>query len=102
MRENKNIGQIGPKIYGLSGEVTKSCRLLLLPVNLIFKRFLPLKSVVEKLDYNYEMKWYNYRETIDVPILSGYFIFVRIDILKEIDGFDKRYFMYMEDYDLCR
>ena len=23
-------------------------------------------------------------------------------MLKEIRGFDKRYFMYMEDYDLCR
>ena len=23
-------------------------------------------------------------------------------MLKEIGGFDKRYFMYMEDYDLCR
>ena len=102
MRENKNIGQIGPKIYGTDGEVTKSCRLLPSPVNLIFRRFLPVKSVVDKLDYDYEMKWYDYKEIIDVPILSGCFIFVRTDVLKEIGGFDKRYFMYMEDYDLCR
>ena len=32
MRENKDIGQIGPKIYGLNGEVTKSCRLLPSPI----------------------------------------------------------------------
>ena len=102
MKENKNIGQIGPKIYGTDGKVTKSCRLLPSPVNLIFRRFLPLKSVVDKLDYDYEMKWYDYKEIIDVPILSGCFIFVRTDVLKEIGGFDKRYFMYMEDYDLCR
>ena len=102
MKENKNIGQIGPKIYGTDGKVTKSCRLLPSPVNLIFRRFLPLKSVVKKLDYDYEMKWYDYKEIIDVPILSGCFIFVRTDVLKEIGGFDKRYFMYMEDYDLCR
>ena len=96
MRENKNIGQIGPKIYGTDREVTKSCRLLPSPVNLIFRRFLPVKSVVDKLDYDYEMKWYDYKEIIDV------LIFVRTDVLKEIGGFDKRYFMYMEDYDLCR
>ena len=102
MRGNRNIGQIGPKIYGLDGKVTKSCRLLPSPVNLIFRRFLPLKWIVEKLDYDYEMKWYDYKEIIDVPILSGCFIFVRTDVLKEIGGFDKRYFMYMEDYDLCR
>ena len=102
MRKNRDIGQIGPKIYGTDGEVTKSCRLLPSPLNLIFRRFLPIKSVVEKLDYDYEMKWYDYEKIIDVPILSGCFIFVRTDILKEIGGFDKRYFMYMEDYDLCR
>ena len=102
MRGNRDIGQIGPKIYGLDGKGTKSCRLLPSPVNLIFRRFLPLKWIVEKLDYDYEMKWYDYKEIIDVPILSGCFIFVRTDVLKEIGGFDKRYFMYMEDYDLCR
>ena len=102
MRRNRDIGQIGPKIYGLDGEVTKSCRLLPSPLNLIFRRFLPVKSIVEKLDYDYEMKWYDYEKIIDVPILSGCFIFVRTDVLKEIGGFDKRYFMYMEDYDLCR
>ena len=102
MRKNRDIGQIGPKIYGLDGEVTKSCRLFPSPVNLIFRRFLPIKSIVGKLDYDYEMKWYDYSEIIDVPILSGCFIFVRTDALKEIGGFDKRYFMYMEDYDLCR
>ena len=102
MRENKDIGQIGPKIYGVDGEVTKSCRLFPSPMNLIFRRFLPIKAIIDKLDYDYEMKWYNYEEIIDVPILSGCFIFVRTDVLKEIRGFDKRYFMYMEDYDLCR
>ena len=102
MKENKDIGQIGPKIYGVDGEVTKSCRLFPSPMNLIFRRFLPIKAIIDKLDYDYEMKWYNYEEIIDVPILSGCFIFVRTDVLKEIRGFDKRYFMYMEDYDLCR
>ena len=48
------------------------------------------------------MKWYDYKSTIEVPILSGCFIFVRTDILKDIGVFDERYFMYMEDYDLCR
>ena len=102
MRKNRKIGQIGPKIYGIDGEVTRSCRLLPSPLNLVFRRFLPIKSIVDKLDYDYEMKWYDYEEIIDVPILSGCFIFVRTDVLKEIGGFDKRYFMYMEDYDLCR
>ena len=102
MRKNSDIGQIGPKIYESNGEINRSCRLLPTPLNLIFRRFFPVKSIVEKMDYSYEMKWYDYKSTIEVPILSGCFIFVRTDILKDIGEFDERYFMYMEDYDLCR
>ena len=102
MRKNTDIGQIGPKILEYDGRLSRSCRLFPTPINLIFRRFLPVKLIVEKLDYNYEMKWYDYEKVIDVPILSGCFIFVRMDVLEEIDGFDNRYFMYMEDYDLCR
>ena len=102
MRKNSDIGQIGPRIYESNGEINRSCKLLPTPLNLIFRRFFPVKSIVEKMDYSYEMKWYNYKSIIEVPILSGCFIFVRTDILKDIGVFDERYFMYMEDYDLCR
>ena len=36
-------------------------------MNLIFRTFLPIKAIVDKLDYDYEMKWYDYEEIIDVP-----------------------------------
>ena len=102
MRKNPEIGQIGPKIYESSGEVNKSCRLLPTPLNLIFRRFFPIKSIVDKMDYNYEMRWCDYNSIMEVPILSGCLMFIRTDILKTVGMFDTRYFMYMEDYDLCR
>ena len=102
MRKNPEIGQIGPKIYESSGEVNKSCRLLPTPLNLIFRRFFPIKSIVDKMDYNYEMRWCDYNSIMEIPILSGCLMFIRTDILKNVGMFDTRYFMYMEDYDLCR
>lgn len=39
---------------------------------------------------------------MEVPSLSGCFMFVRIAVLKKVGGFDERYFMYAEDLDLCR
>ena len=102
MRKNPEIGQIGPKIHESSGEVNKSCRLLPTPLNLIFRRFFPIKSIVDKMDYNYEMRWCDYNLIMEVPILSGCLMFIRTDILKNVGMFDTRYFMYMEDYDLCR
>ena len=54
------------------------------------------------MDYNYEMRWCDYNSIMEVPILSGCLMFIRTDILKNVGMFDTRYFMYMEDYDLCR
>jgi hypothetical protein len=36
----------------------------------------------------------------DIPIVSGCFMLSRTDTLKEINGFDERYFLYFEDFDL--
>ena len=102
MKEHEEIGQIGPKITDLEGNFSYTCRLFPTPMNLIFRRFLPFKSIVDRMDYDYEMRWGNFEKIMEVPILSGCFIFSRTVVLKEIGGFDKRYFMYMEDYDLCR
>ena len=102
MKEHEEIGQIGPKITDLEGNFSYTCRLFPMPMNLIFRRFLPFKKIVDKMDYDYEMRWANFEEIMEVPILSGCFVFSRTAVLKEMGGFDKRYFMYMEDYDLCR
>ena len=39
---------------------------------------------------------------MEVPSLSGCFMFMRCSVLKQVGGFDERYFMYAEDLDLCR
>ena len=102
MRDHNEIGQIGPKIRDFRRKFSYTCRLFPTPVNLIFRRFLPFKNIVEKMNYDYEMKWANFDNIMEVPILSGCFIFLRVSVLKKIGGFDEQYFMYMEDYDLCR
>lgn len=61
-----------------------------------------LKSIVEKNDYYYEMRDTGYNKIMEVPLLSGCFMFLRTDIFVKVNGFDERFFMYMEDFDLCR
>ena len=48
------------------------------------------------------MQFTNYDKEMEVPALSGCFMFLRVDVLKKVGMFDERYFMYAEDLDLCR
>ena len=62
----------------------------------------PFKKVIEKQDYLYEMRDLGYEKIREVPLLSGCFMFLRTEIFVKVNGFDERFFMYMEDFDLCR
>ena len=42
------------------------------------------------------------KEIIDINFISGAFMFFRRDIYKKVNGFDKRFFMYFEDIDICK
>ena len=102
MENNPETGQIMPKVIYPDGELQYLCKLIPTPVNLVFRRFLPIKKIKEKQDYDYEMKWSGYDKIMEVPILSGCFMFFRTEKLLQLKGFDERYFMYLEDYDLSR
>lgn len=54
-----------------------------------------------KLLGQYYLSWLGEDEAGEVPVLSGSFMFWRTNLLKELDGFDERFFMYGEDIDLC-
>ena len=100
------IGEFGvlmPKISYRNGENQYACRLLPAPMNLFGRRFLKfMKRYVEKIDYFYEYKFSSYKSDMIVPYLSGCFMLTKYDNLIKENGFDKRYFMYMEDVDLSR
>lgn len=102
MDQNKDCGLVMPKILYPNGEVQYLCKLLPTPLDLFGRRFIPFKMFQEKRNAWYEMHWSGYDKVMEVPSLSGCFMFIRTDILKKTGGFDKRFFMYAEDMDLCR
>ena len=72
--------------------------------DLLARRFLPgfLQPICRnRLDY-YEMRDMGYDSVVEVPFISGSFMFARTDLIKAVKGFDERFFMYFEDVDLCR
>ncbi len=44
----------------------------------------------------------NFNNEFELPVVSGCFMFCRSKALKEVNGFDDRFFMYFEDVDLSR
>lgn len=102
MDRHPDCGLVMPKILYPNGNVQYLCKLLPTPLNLFGRRFLPFKGVQEKLDKRFELHRSGYDKEMQVPSLSGCFMFLRVEILKNVGGFDERYFMYAEDLDLCR
>ncbi len=102
MDENPACGLVMPKIIYPDGGTQYLCKLLPTPYDLIVRRFIPLEKFQDKHNKAYELHWSGYDSIMEVPALSGCFMFIRCSVLKEVGGFDDRYFMYAEDVDLCR
>lgn len=104
METNVDIGCLMPKVLSPEGEVQYLCRLLPSPLNLLLRRFgaKTIKGFLWEINFKYEMKFSNYEKIMDVPYLSGAFMFIRSEALAKVGKFDSRFFMYMEDVDLSR
>lgn len=98
-RQNK-YKFVSPSIVYSDGSKQFSCRLLPTPVNLFARRFIP--ALAKDLDNKYELRNADFSKVFTVPSVSGCFMFLESDLLARLEGFDDRYFMYMEDIDLCR
>jgi len=101
MNNNSEIGLLMPKVFYPNGEIQYLCKLIPTPFDLIFRRFLP-KNWTMKRTARFEMRASGYNKLMDVPYLSGCFMFLRTTAIKEVGMFDERFFMYPEDIDLTR
>ena len=102
LMQDETVGLISPKVVYENGEIQRLCKLLPTPRHLFFRRFLKNSSHVERLNQELELQAFGYDKVAEIPWLSGCFLLARTSHLKKIGGFDKRFFMYMEDIDLSR
>ena len=96
-----DIGLMLPKVIYPNGDLQYLCKLMPSPLDIFGRRFFPAKFL-EKRNERYEMHKMGYDKNWNCPILSGCFMFMKVDVLKKTGGFDERFFMYFEDFDLMR
>lgn len=102
MQQNLDVANIIPKTFYPDGSLQHVCKLLPSPLELIFRRLLFSQKLLDKVNSRYELHDFNYNEILNVPFLSGCFMFLRTESLDKIGLFDENIFMYMEDVDLNR
>lgn len=104
MDVSPEVGILMPRVLYPDGSTQYLCKLLPTPLDLILRRFGhgPWHRLFEDRINQYDMKLFDYSRPVYVPVLSGCFMFTRRSVLESIGGFDERFFLYMEDIDLCR
>ncbi|EOH6074487.1 glycosyltransferase family 2 protein [Burkholderia cenocepacia] len=99
-----DVGALTPWIGDDTGGQQYLCRRYPAVLDLLVRGFLParFRAAFAKRLARYEMRdVINDRDIVwDPPIVSGCFMLFRTEVLKQLGGFDPRYFLYFEDYDL--
>lgn len=97
-----DVGQMMPKVLYPDGSIQRLAKLLPTPLDLFGRLCLPW-FLVERRNRRFELTKSNFVMTLNVPYLSGCFMFFRMEDLIEIGMFDEEhFFMYAEDVDITR
>lgn len=103
MDRHPSVGQLLPRVLDKRGVLQAKQRRLLPTPYIAF-----LRNLTKKFPYTikesdkYFTRFKSYDKEMSAPFLSGCFIFLRTETLKEVGLFDERFFMYYEDVDLSR
>ncbi|WP_318507248.1 glycosyltransferase [Bacillus sp. T3] len=103
MDNDRTISLLVPKVLNPDGTTQHLIRdrVTVFDYALRFIPFKFVKNIFDKRLASYECRNLPGDRLIDIRIGSGCFMLIRGSVFKEVNGFDDRYFMYFEDYDLC-
>lgn len=103
MEANPRVGIAGPKLINPDGSFQISCRTFQ-TLKLIILRRTPwglLPSAKQELN-RHLMLDFDHKNNREVDWFIGACMFLRKEMLDKVGLFDERFFMYLEDMDLCR
>lgn len=101
MDTHPEAGLMLPKVLYPDGELQYVCKRLPTPADLIIHRFFNCKLFNHHIS-RFRLEHSGYEKVLDVPFLHGCFMMMRVSALREVGIFDERFFLYLEDTDMCR
>ncbi len=104
MDKNPGVGIASPRVINENGTGQFLNKRYPNVLDLFARRFLPytFSHLLKRRMDRYEMRDVGYEAICDVEVASGAFMLCRTEVLKALAGFDPRYFLYFEDFDLSR
>jgi N-acetylglucosaminyl-diphospho-decaprenol L-rhamnosyltransferase len=96
--ENQKIGITGIQLLNESGDVQRSCARFPVCWHFINGIF-GLNYIFPKLCLSYHMLDWDHTGSRQVDHVIGAFFLVRNSLFERLNGFDERYFVYLEDLD---
>ena len=101
--KNRPIGILGPKLIYADGVVQDSCRRFPRLIDLIAKRtILGRLPFLRKRVREYMMGDFDHEKICEPDWITGAAMLIPKKLFKKVGGFDERYFLFMEDVDLCK
>lgn len=98
--EDESIGMCVPRLLDEEGNLLAVYRRELTVWDMFIRMF--LKGAFKKRQAYHTMQDADYTKPFDVPFAQGSFLLIRTELFKQLGGFDERFFLYMEDADLCK
>lgn len=103
MEAHPEVGIAGCKVLNPDGTLQLACRRSFPTPWASFTKLFGLQTLFpnSKLFGRYNQTFRDPNETYFVDAISGSFMFIRREVIEQINGFDTSFFMYGEDLDLC-
>lgn len=104
LERDRDVVAVAPYVENEKGEPTYLCKRYPTVLDLWLRGFMP--SFIQRW-FGQRLAYYQMQDVYalkqvnrDIPIISGCCMLIRTSVFRELKGFDERFFLYFEDFDL--
>ena len=106
IEKNKDVGLVGSRLYSSPGSQEMSANSSYPSLfTLLYYYNMPLYKLIRRFNRGYNPNHFpasEHKRIINSKWINGQYMLARKTALKDVKGFDERFFLYFEDVDLCK